>query len=400
MNRYNYKAIDDSGSYVTGKLMAENPAALMTMLRSSHLELISYKAENMRQFSFLPDRIGTRDLILMFIHLEQLDKAGVPILDSLSELKESADSARIRTLAHEIYDSVQKGSLFSESLAMHPNTFNSVYVGLVAAGEKTGKLAVVFSNIVEDLKWSAEIKRRTRKAILGPLFGILVMFGVMGVMMGIVVPKVTGFLVMQNIPLPATTKALISFSDFIVKHWLILILFFPVILTLIKILKKVSSDFAVMVDAIKLKIPIIGPILTKIDAAKFCQFFAMTFKSGLGVLECIDAAGLVVSNKAIKQSITMLRQQVSEGQSVAKAISQTGFFPNLVSRMFKVGEESGNMEEALQNIKFFYDREINDSIDRLVGMIQPTLTLVMGGMIGWITIAVFGPIYGTFSQLK
>jgi type IV pilus assembly protein PilC len=125
----------------------------------------------------------------------------------------------------------------------------------------------------------------------------------------------------------------------------------------------------------------------------------MTFKSGLGVLECLEYASGALKNKAIKNSILNARQQISDGQSLTKSVNMTGFFPSLVVRMFKVGEESGNMEDALKNISFFYDREINDSIDRLVGLIQPTITIVMGGMIGWITIAVFGPIYGTFSNI-
>jgi type IV pilus assembly protein PilC len=140
--------------------------------------------------------------------------------------------------------------------------------------------------------------------------------------------------------------------------------------------------------------------MVKIDSAKFCQFFAMTFKSGLGVIECLESGRLVVSNEAMKRSILVVKQQVSDGQSLAKALANSGLFPALVVRMFKVGEESGNMSDALQNVQFFYDREINDSIDRLVGLIQPTLTFVMGGMIAWVTIAVFGPIYGSFSKIK
>lgn len=400
MNRFIYKAVDDNGNYINGKLSAETPGELLTMLRSTRLELISYKIESTRRTSFLPETVKTRDLILMFVHLEQLDRAGVPILESLAELKDSSESSKVRNLAHEIHDSVQNGSLFSESLAKHPHIFNSVYVGLVAAGEKTGHLAAIFANIVEDLKWSAELKRRTRKAIMGPIFGIFVMFAVMGVMMGIVVPKVTSFLVMQNIPLPTATKALIGFSNFVLNYWLLLIFFIPLFLIIISTIKRFSPEFGVFVDSVKLKIPVFGPILTKLDVAKFCQFFSMTFKSGIGVIECLEAGNMVVSNKAIKRSIGAVKQQVSDGQSVAKAIAQTGLFPPLVSRMFKVGEDSGNMDQALQNIKFFYDREINDSIERLVGLIQPTLTFVMGGMIAWVTIAVFGPIYGTFSQLK
>ena len=399
MNRYKYKAIKATGEYVNGKMMADNLAELVSMLRSTQLELISYNVEKPSSGFSLFDRIKTKDLIAMFIHLEQLDKAGVPIVDSISDLKDTADSTKVRNLMHEIHESIKKGSLFSESLAKNPEIFSAVYVGLIAAGEKTGKLSQAFSSIVEDLKWSSDLKRKARKATIGPMFGLLVMVAVMGVMMGIVVPKVTGFLLMQSIAMPMATTSLIAFSNFVQVYWLVLLLFVPTTMMVIKILRK-APEMDVQIDAIKLKIPVLGPIMVKIDSAKFCQFFAMTFKSGLGVIECLDAAGMVVSNAAMRRSILVVKQQVSDGQSLAKAIAHSGLFPSLVIRMFKVGEDSGNMSDALQNIQFFYDREINDSIDRLVGMIQPALTFVMGGMIAWVTIAVFGPIYGSFSNIK
>ena len=399
MNRYKYKAIKATGEYVNGKMMADNPAELLSMLRSTKLELISYEVKNSRSSFSVFERIKTKDLVTMFIHLEQLDKAGVPIVDSISDLKDTSDSTKVRNLMHEIHESIKKGSLFSESLAKHPEIFSTVYVGLIAAGENTGKLAQAFSSIVDDLKWSSDLKRKTTKATIGPMFGLLVMVAVMAVMMGIVVPKVTGFLLMQSISMPAATIALIAFSNFVQGYWLVLLLFVPILMMVIKILRK-SPEVEVKIDTIKLKIPVFGPIMVKIDSAKFCQFFAMTFKSGLGVIECLDAAGMVVSNAAMRRSILVVKQQVSDGQSLAKAIAYSGLFPSLVVRMFKVGEDSGNMSDALQNIQFFYDREINDSIDRLVGMIQPTLTFVMGGMIAWVTIAVFGPIYGSFANIK
>jgi type IV pilus assembly protein PilC len=301
-------------------------------------------------------------------------------------------------LMHEIYDLIKNGSLLSESLSKYPDIFKSVYVGLIATGEKTGNFSEAFSNIIEDLKWNVDMKRKTRKATIGPTFGILMMFAVLGVMTSIVVPKVTGFLLSQDIELPAMTVALIVFSDFAKKYWYLLLFSIPGLVLLVKVLGRIKYT-EIFIDDMKLKIPIIGAVLKKIDTAKFCQFFAMTFKSGLGVIECLDAAGGVINNKAIKRSITDIKLQVSDGQSLAKSIALAGYFPNLVVRMFKIGEDSGNMESALTNIKFFYDREINDSIDRLVSMIQPTLTIVMGGMIAWITIAVFGPIYASFSKL-
>lgn len=300
---------------------------------------------------------------------------------------------------HEIYESIKNGNLLSESFAKRPDVFNPIYVGLLAMGEKTGNLAGSLGSIIEDIKWNIDMGRKTRKATIGPMFGILMMFVVLGVMTGIVVPKVTAFLKSQDIALPFTTVALIALSDFIKNNWYIIIFTIPLFLLIIKLLAR-SEEMAVRIDDIKLKIPVFGTISNKIDSAKFCQFFSMTFKSGLGVLECLEASRVVIKNKAIRRSIAIVKQQVSDGQSLSKSIAATGYFPNLVIRMFKIGEESGNMENSLQNIKFFYDREINDSIDRLVGMIQPAITLVMGGMIAWITIAVFGPIYGSFSKMK
>lgn len=398
MKYFRYKVINENGRYVNGRMSADNPSDLATILRASGFELVSYKEERQKRESFF-DKVKSKDLISIFVHLEQLERAGVSIVDSINDLKETADSNKVKNLMHELHESIKNGSLFSESLAKRPDIFNPIHVGLITMGEKTGNLANSFASIIDDLKWSMDIKRKTRKATTGPLFGIIMMFIVIGIMTSVVVPKVTGFIVSQGMDLPLMTTSLITFSDFVKNNWYLIIFTVPVLWISLKLLARVP-EVAVKLDDVKLKLPVLGPIVNKIDSAKFCQFFAMTFKSGLGVIECLDAASGVIKNKAIKKSIIVVKEQVSDGQSLAKSLALTGYFPNLVIRMFKIGEESGNMESALQNIKFFYDREINDSIDRLVGMIQPTLTIVMGGMIAWITIAVFGPIYGSFSKIQ
>ena len=398
MANFKYKAINLNGKYISGKIAADNPSELMSLLKSSSLELVSYREEKNRGATLFGG-LKSSELVTIFIHLEQLDRAGVSIIDSIQDLKETADSSKIKNLMQEIYESIKNGNLFSESLAKRPDIFKPTYIGLIAMGEKTGNLSSSFSNIIDDIKWNIEIRRKTRKAILGPLFGIILMFVVLGVMTAVVVPKVTGFLSAQNIGLPFLTVALIKFSNFVQEYWFIIITTPPAIWSIFKILERFPK-LHVKIDYIKLKMPIFGPIITKIESAKFCQFFAMTFKSGLGVLECLDSSSVTLKNKAIKSGIAFVRQQVSDGQSLSGSISATKFFPNLVVRMFKVGEESGNMESSLKNIKYFYDKEINDSIERIVSLIQPTITIVMGGMIAWIAVAVFGPIYSTFSNLQ
>ncbi len=398
MANFKYRAINQDGKYVSGKIAADNPSELMSLLKSSEMELVSYRKERNRGTELFGGLKST-ELVAIFIHLEQLDRAGVSIIDSIQDLKETADSSKIKNLMQELYESIKNGNLFSESLAKRPEIFKPTYIGLISMGEKTGNLSNSFLNIVEDIKWNIEIRRKTRKAIMGPLFGIILMFSVLGIMTAVVVPKVTGFLAAQSIGLPFLTIALISFSNFVQTYWPLIVTTPPTIWAIMRILGKFPK-LSVKIDYLKLKVPIFGPIITKIESAKFCQFFSMTFKSGLGVLECLDSSSVTLKNKAIKGAISFVRQQVSDGQSLSGSISATKFFPNLVVRMFKVGEESGNMEGSLKNIKYFYDKEINDSIERIVSLIQPTITIIMGGMIAWIAVAVFGPIYSTFSNLQ
>ncbi len=171
----------------------------------------------------------------------------------------------------------------------------------------------------------------------------------------------------------------------------------PISIIIYKILRNIP-EFALQADKVKLKIPIFGPIITKISASKFCNFFSVTFEGGVPMMECLESSKKVIINLEMKESIDIIKQRVSEGQSLAESVDESGHFPGLVVRMFKVGEDSGNMKNALANIKFFYDKEIDDSIEAIVGMIQPSLVFVMGGMMLWITAAIFGPIYSSFAM--
>ncbi len=399
MRHFRYKAIDNEGNYKTGKITANSVADLFAMIKENDLELINYKQETEMGLSLFK-KVSDKDLVSIFVHLEQLERSGVSIIDSVNDLKETSESSAIKDLAQEISESIKNGSLFSQTISKYPDIFKPIYVGLIDMGEKTGNLADSFKSIVEDIKWNMEIKRKTSKALVGPIFGILIMFGVLAIMTTVVIPKVTGFLTSQNMQLPATTTSLIAFSDFFKSYWYIILFGIPFTMIVSKIISKSSEELGIKIDNLKLKIPIFGPIIKKIESAKFCQFFSMTFKSGLGVIECLELSSELIKNKAIKHSISKIETNVSDGLSLGDSIAKAKYFPNLVVRMFKIGEESGNMENALTNIKFFYDREINDSIERITGLIQPMLTLIMGAMIAWIAVAVFGPVYSSFSNLK
>ena len=394
MKKYKYKAINDYGKYVRGKISAENTAELEVLLKGHGLSLISYGIDKGNLFK---GRLKDKEVVEIFSYLGQLDSAGISIIDSIADLENAFDSSRIKDLGQAIDSSLRKGLLLSEALAEHPHIFPPVIVGLIATGEKTGDLQSAFSSIVDHLKWNMNMKKKITKATRYPIISLVIMLGVVGVMTTFVVPKVTEFLTSQSIALPIMTRSLIGFSNFVKNYGILMIILVPVIIVIYKVFRNISH-IGIKIDEFKLHIPVLGKVINKIEASQFSHFFALTFKSGLGVLECLEVTKHVIKNLAIKQSIDIAKEEVANGETLAKSIAKTGHFPHMVVTMFNLGETSGNMEKSLNNIRYFYDKEVDESIDVLVGMIQPMLTLVMGGMMAWITIAVFGPIYSSFGK--
>lgn len=398
--KYTYKALDQKKNrIVKGTIQAEHERALEQILMDSNLTLISAKEikKSIFDLTFL-EKITTKDLITFFIHLEQLERAGVPLLDSLADLKEFSEKQQMKDISANMYESVKSGKLLSEAMEKHTKIFDNVMINLVRMGEKTGGLQEAFRNIYENLKWNADIRRKTIKAIRYPIFSLVIMIIVAGIMLKVVVPKVTKFIMDQGIKVPTYTITLIKTSEFFQKYFFKMILFGIILFILIKILSRIKS-VRYYVDLIKLKIPLIGNIIIKIEMSKFTKFFGVTFASGIPILDCLTISSDIVTNTVLKDEIIRVRQDVSDGSSVSSAISTSLFFPSMVIRMLKIGEDSGNMTDAMANIQYFYSTEIDDSIDQIIGSLQPIIMFVMGGLMAWIVLAVFGPIYTNFDNL-
>ncbi len=394
-----YKAIDDQGKTLRGKITAAHELDLEAKLRELGLDLI--KGQQLREgFTIALGGVTVKDKIMLCVHLEQLDKAGVPILESLADVRDTTESAGLRNILGDVYESVRSGLLLSEALAKYPKTFDTVFVGLVASGEKTGNLYEAFANLAHHLKWQAETKRKVVRAITYPVFTLVVMSISVGILMVKVVPQLRTFLESQGRELPGYTKALLASSDFVADNWLILAIAPILFYALTKMLRRLNPTFAYYWDAMMLKIPFIGGVLKKIDMSRFSHFFGVLYSSGIDILESLKVGQNVVKNRVLSDSISMVRKIVSDGNSLTGALRNTEQFPSLVVRMFKVGEDSGNMKQALENVNFFYEREVNDSVDTMVGAIKPALTIVLAFILVWIAASMFGPLYNMIGEME
>lgn len=399
MPKYNYRAINERNRTIRGEMVCENEVDLEIRLRDVGLDLIDCKeAKQRKAFGF--GGVKLSDMLIFCVHMEQLIRAGVPIHEALIDVRDATESARLKDVLADIVERIKGGSSFSDALKHYPKVFSEVFVGLVRAGEKNGNLTESFVHMGEHLKWTSEIRRKVKKAVSYPAVVLVVMIAVISILMLFVVPQMIRFILDQGFEVPLHTRALIATSGFFQDYWYI-VLSFPILLvTFVTASYRLFPSFAYMFDGMMLRLPFIGKVVQKINIARFVHFFSIMFQSGIDIPEALMAAKNVVNNRVIQESIEIAHKNVNEGNNLTNSLKISNQFPALVIRMFKIGEDSGNMTESLQNVRFFYTREVNDAVDSMVGMVQPALTIVMGMLIFWVIAAVFGPIYDSFQNMK
>lgn len=400
MDLFQYKAIDDGGRIHNGKVDAANVTDLEMRLRKLGLDLINCKQIKSPSQSVTGRGIGRRDLIMLCFHLEQTSKAGVPILDSLEDLRDSTENPRLRDVISGMNESIEGGKTLSQAMRDYPGVFSNVFTSLISAGEQTGEISVVFSKLGESLRWQDELASQTKKLIMYPAVVGTVVTGVVIFLMVYLVPELISFVKTMGMELPIHTLVLIAVSDFFVNYWYI-VLITPIITVItVSIAIKTSPEMRLKFDGLLLKLPIIGSILQKLILARVAGFFAMMYASGITIIDCIRTAEDIADNRAIQKAMSDVGQNVADGNSLSQSFAATGLFPRLVIRMIMVGESTGALEQSLENIAYFYTRDVRESIDKLQTMIEPAMTIILGAIIGWVMFSVLGPIYDLITQIE
>lgn len=399
MALYSYKAVDPNGKMSFGSIEAINPVDLEMRLKRMGLDFINGDLIKKRS-SLNRTRITRPELITFCFHLEQLSRAGVPLIESLADLRDSLESPRFREIIAGMIESIEGGKTLSQAMSEHPHTFDEVMVNLIRAGEETGSVPHVLNNLLESLKWQDELAAHTKKLIMYPAFLGTVVVAVVMFMMIYLVPKMAGFIRNMGQALPLQTKILIATSDFFVNYWYVVI-GLPIVLAVsLTLLIKQNPAARYRFDDIKLRLPWIGSILKKIILSRFASVFAMMYASGITILDSIKTTEDIVNNAVIKDGLKRVGHLISEGQNVTAAFQQVDLFPPLVLRMLRVGENTGELDVALTNVSYFYNRDVRESIEKVQAMIEPVMTVIIGLILGWIMLAVLGPIYDIITKMK
>jgi type IV pilus assembly protein PilC len=399
MALYAYKAMNSTGRKVIGQLQAINLIDLEMRLKRMDLDFIN--GDPVQQSGLMSRAKITRpELINFCFHMEQLARAGVPLVDSLADLRDSMDNPRFREILASMVESIEGGKTLSQALGEHPQAFDPVMVSLVRAGEETGALPQVLNNLLESLKWQDELAAHTKKLIMYPAFLVTVVTAITLFMMIYLVPKMAGFIRGMGQELPTQTRILIATSEFFVNYWW-LVLGLPLLAAaVIAYLVSTSKTARYRFDDAKLHLPYVGEIQRKIILSRFASVFAMMYSSGITILDSIKATEGVVGNLVIREGLEKVGELIAEGQNVTVAFQNAGMFPPLVLRMLRVGENTGALDTALTNVSYFYNRDVRESIEKVQALIEPVMTVTIGLLLGWIMLAVLGPIYDIITKMK
>ncbi len=392
MKYFSYRALDVSGNVSTGTIAVQNPLEIEATLAASGLSVLSWRrayAAGLRS----QGKWSRRDLIDFIFHLEQLVCAGIPLLEALEEFKNASDKRAVVVVTGRLIADIDTGKKLSEACAGYPDAFSPLVVGLLGVGEQSGTLDTVLHDLSELLKWQDETVSRVKRVMIYPAFVAMVLLVVIMFVMTWLVPGLISFVKSAGAELPWHTKALLSTSDFVSDYWRVIGAIGVGVYIAAAVLLKRSEALRLRFDAMVLRLPLIGPVLFKIKLARFSRCVAMMYGAGISVIDTLKLSEGVVDNRLLGNTLRRVRERIGEGEPLSDSFGKSSVLPPMVARMVRVGESTGAIDNAFNQLGYFYDRESRDSIEKLEQGIGPAMIVTVGIIMMWVVISVIGPIY-------
>jgi general secretion pathway protein F len=323
--------------------------------------------------------------------LATLVKAGIPLVESLTALIEQLEHEELREAYREVRDRVNEGTGFAAALSRHPRMFPGLYISMVAAGEASGTLEAVLVRLADFMEGQVKLKGKIVGALAYPAFMALMGVGIVGMMMVVVVPKVSAIFDDFRQALPWYTALLIAVSNVVAKWWWALILLAGLAGYLFSRWQR-TPEGAYRWDAFRLRVPVFGELTRMVAISRFTRTLATLLSSGVPLLKAMDIVKNVMENRVLEAVITEATVSIKEGESIAEPLKRSGRFPPMVTQMISVGERSGELESMLEAVASSYDNAIDARVSVLTSLLEPVMIVVMGSTSGGIAFAILMPL--------
>jgi len=415
MPTFNYEAMDHTGKEVKDVIDASTQEEAQQLIRQKGFfvtkiaEKVGKKKKggaeakkrpgSKKKKAFTIGKISTQQLCLFTRQLSTLQDAGLPILRSLKILEGQCKPGVLKNSLGDVVEDIESGSTLSEAFAKHPKAFDRLYCNMIKAGEAGGALEAILQRLADFKEKSQSLKRKVKSAMIYPVVVISVAVLIVGFILYYIVPSFKKIFDDFNLPLPQMTQMLIMGSDILVHRWFMIPLVPITCWILIKLIRRNKSG-AYFLDKVALMIPIMGMILAKSTVARTMRTLGTLVQSGVPILEALSIVRDTAGNAVFENAFTRIYESIREGETIAQPLREARIVDDIVVNMIDVGEETGDLDSMLNKIADNYDEEVEALVEGLVSLLEPLMIVVLGGIIGFIVIALFLPLVNLITSLS
>jgi len=392
MATFSYRAVDGDANVLTGKVQARDESELEKKLNIQGLTLIeSVKAGFL---DFRRERITFRQQDLShfsyFLHL--IVSSGMSIMNGLKDLKENRENVKIAHVAELIHNKVESGMSLSDAMQEHPGFFPNYYIQMIAAGEASGSLEKMLTDLMRYIEWQINFRKAVRSALAYPAMVFSAVTLLVIVLFTFVFPKLVAVLTGLHADLPLPTKIIIVTAEFINANFLYLFIGIAVLIISIKMWLK-TYEGKRTVDSIILAVPFLGDLVRKIDLSRYCKTMSTLYSAGLNIEKTLSISAAVVHNTVLAEALNSVTESVVNGESIAQSMQKTGVFPSLIIGMISIGEKTGNLDSAVQRVSDMFDKEVPETLKKVLSYVEPMIIMMLGIIVLGVLLSVFLPIY-------
>ncbi len=388
---FTWEGTDRSGKKVKGKVVAPNEQAVRAELRRQGV--VATRVRKQSQLFQKRGKVTPADIAVFSRQLATMLQSGIPLVQAFDIIGAGHDNPAMQKMILAIKNDVEGGTSLAKALQKHPLHFDDLFVNLVEAGEQAGALETLLDKIATYKEKTEAIKKKIKKALFYPAAVVVVAIVVTAILLIFVIPEFEELFQGFGADLPAFTRMVIDLSNFVRdKGWLIVMALVVAVVGFVQAYKR-SESLRHMLDRATLKVPVIGPILTKSAIARFARTLATTFAAGVPLVEALDSVAGATGNIVYEKAVLQMRDEVATGQRLQRAMENTDLFPNMVNQMISVGEESGSLDAMASKVADFYEEEVDNAVDSLSSLLEPLIMAVLGVLVGGLVIAMYLPIF-------